>query len=215
MNIDYGKIAKSVEYYSKKDFVVIDAPWWVSEEISNITKPENLVNFSVVNNGKVLVASGEQSFLSLISKGRLPEGSYQATTPCFRDEHNEWLHRKYFIKNELIDTKNVNEGRLGQIIDIAVGFFKIFLQESVIKIVKTNDKFNGTLISYDIMFNDIEIGSYGIREYMGYKWIYATGCAEPRLSLAESIMNEKIKKQSAITCPFCYGEWPDCDCSTC
>jgi hypothetical protein len=32
--------------------------------------------------------------------------------------------------------------------------------------------------------NDIEIGSYGMREYENFKWIYGTGMAEPRFSKA-------------------------------
>ena len=37
---------------------------------------------------------------------------------------------------------------------------------------------------YDIeSCNGIELGSYGIREFAGFRWIYGTGVAEPRLSL--------------------------------
>jgi len=41
--------------------------------------------------------------------------------------------------------------------------------------------------SYDIEFNGIELGSYGIRECEYLSWIYATGCAEPRLSYCQNL----------------------------
>lgn len=180
MNIDYSKLSRSVEYYSKFGFVAIDAPWWVNDNISNITKPSNVENFHVDINNQCLVASGEQSFLSLISQGLLPIGTYQTITPCFRDDSTDWLHRQYFMKNELIDIKDVTYDRLINIIDIAELFFKEYVGNDI-KRVSTSDFEH----SYDLMSNDIEIGSYGIRTYMNFSWIYATGCAEPRLSIAE------------------------------
>jgi hypothetical protein len=41
-----------------------------------------------------------------------------------------------------------------------------------------------TPVGRDINFNGIEVGSYGIREFEGFKWVYGTGAAEPRLSQA-------------------------------
>lgn len=43
--------------------------------------------------------------------------------------------------------------------------------------------------SYDIMWRDYELGSYGIRECEFLKWIYGTGCAEPRTSKLITLQN--------------------------
>ena len=37
---------------------------------------------------------------------------------------------------------------------------------------------------YDLMINGIEVGSYGLRMGNGYEWVYGTGLAEPRFSVA-------------------------------
>lgn len=106
--INYQIIQDSIDYYSKCGFERIESPWAVSAEVANITKPEGKTNFIINHNDKALVASGEQSFLYLYLKGFLPKGCYQTVTPCFRYENFDILHTKYFIKNELIDTKNVH-----------------------------------------------------------------------------------------------------------
>jgi hypothetical protein len=39
----------------------------------------------------------------------------------------------------------------------------------------------------DLTINGIEVGSYGKREFKNIKWIYGTGLAEPRFSIANGI----------------------------
>jgi hypothetical protein len=172
--IDYKIISNSIDYYKNCGFQRIESPWTVTEAISNITKPSDKAQEFILNKkNKVLVASGEQSFLYLYLKGFLPLGKYQTVTPCFRDEIFDWTHSKYFIKNELIDTSDTSESNLEKITDKCFYFFRKYLDD--VKIVKTD-------IGYDIMSGDIELGSYGIRTCQFLKWIYATGVAEPRLS---------------------------------
>lgn len=123
-----------------------------------------------------MVASGEQSFLYLYNKGFLPKGQYQTVTPCFRDEQFDAYHTKYFIKNELIKTDSVELKSLHDVVEIAFEFFKHKLGNDVkIETVIQNKE-------YDISFDKIELGSYGIRNCEFMSWIYATGVAEPRLS---------------------------------
>lgn len=171
--INYNLIAKSNEYYEKNGFVRIESSWTVSEYIDNITRPVNIQAFQLKHNGKCLVASGEQSFLYLYLKEFLPKGQFQTTTPCFRFESFDYLHSKYFIKNELIKTDVVNEQELLKIVQICFDFFKMYIPDC--EVIKTN-------IGFDIEYDGRELGSYGIRENEFLKWIYATGCAEPRLS---------------------------------
>ena len=69
------------------------------------------------------MASGEQSFLYLYLKNFLPKGKYQTVTPCFREEVFDETHTKYFMKNELIITDNVNKEELLRVVDICKKFF--------------------------------------------------------------------------------------------
>lgn len=177
--IDYNIIAKSTEYYSSKGFARIESPWTVTRAVSEITKPKDAEEFALLHDdGKVLVASGEQSYLYLYLKGFLPKGCFQTVTPCFRNDSFDQLHTKYFIKNELIDTANVNEDRLMEIVLLAKGFFANYFPEKELMIQGDGI----TALGYDIVYRGIELGSYGIRSCDYLEWIYATGVAEPRLS---------------------------------
>jgi hypothetical protein len=171
--IDYEIISNSIIYYENLGFKRIESPWTVSEYVDNLTKPQNITSFQLKHNNKCLVASGEQSFLYLYLKEFLPKGQFQTTTPCFRSENFDYSHTKYFIKNELIKTDLVNEKELLKIVNQCLSFFKTYIPEVVI--VKTN-------IGFDINYKENELGSYGIRQNEFLKWIYATGCAEPRFS---------------------------------
>lgn len=180
--INYGIIDDSVEFYTDHKFQRIEAPWTVTSAISNITKPSWASEFTITEKKKVLVASGEQSFLYLYNKGFLPLGQFQTITPCFRDEQFTSLNTKYFIKNELIKTDVVTSDELLKLIEIAQSFFARWVGETTV--INTNDSANGdeTAESYDIMYKGIELGSYGIRKCDFLDWIYGTGVAEPRLS---------------------------------
>lgn len=179
--INYGIIDDSIEFYESKGFKRIESPWTVTPSISGITKPAGAKEFSITEKNKVLVASGEQSFLCLYNKGFLPKGQFQTVTPCFRDEVFTPLNTKYFIKNELIKTDVVNAEELGKLIQLAQEFFARWIGKTEVvstDIVKDSDSSQ----SYDIQFRGIELGSYGIRSCDYLKWIYGTGVAEPRLT---------------------------------
>lgn len=191
--IDYLKIAKSVEFYEKKGYMRLEVPWMISQEIAQLTKPPQAKDYIIKESEKVLVASAELSFLYLANKGQLPKGMYQATTPCFRNEPVDLLHRKNFIKNELINTKNISHKQLKETINDAFLFFSLYIDKKKLKIVKTEAYKSD--INYDIVVlvnnEELELGSYGIRQCEILKWIYGTGLAEPRLTL---IMN-RLKMQ--------------------
>lgn len=196
ISIDYLKIAKAEKFYSKRNYKKIDAPWWVSEEISKLTKPEGMQEFSIKENNKVLVASGEQSFLYMANKGRLIDGQYLTTTPCFRADSIGRLHKKCFLKTELIKTDIVNSKELEKMISIAYKFFLKYFNKNQLQIIQTDKyAFDIELITNHDKLNNIELGSYGIRSCEFLEWIYGTGCAEPRLSRAiqmlEYIENDK------------------------
>lgn len=183
--INYEILHRSTKYYESSGYQRIEAPWLVSEAISNITKPANVENYVVRRTGKekVFVASGEQSFLYLINKGFLPDGLYQTITPCLRDEKFDETHTKYFIKNELIYfTKQFSyEDELFNVCDSmlhdALDFFSLYFKHSDLEIVDTTE-------GWDINHKPtgVELGSYGVRRCSFCTWAYGTGVAEPRFS---------------------------------
>jgi len=179
--INYKNIQDSINFYEVRGFRRIESPWTVTKAISDITKPifgpgETFPDFTIKEKNKVLVASGEQSFLYLYNKGFLPKGQFQTTTPCFRDDAFDVFHTKYFLKNELIKTDKVDEDSLEYVMGVALDFFKSKLGNDVrIQTIRAGKE-------YDISFDNIELGSYGIRSCEFLDWVYATGVAEPRLS---------------------------------
>lgn len=178
--IDYGIIDKSTFYYEGFDFKRIEAPWTVSPAVNNITKPDDAADYQIKHTGKCLVGSGEQSFLYLYLKDFLPKGKFQTITPCFRDELFDWTHTKYFIKNELINTADVSAESLLEMLEQAKKFFMKYFKKKDLEIVSTSKESFDINVNVDGKF--YELGSYGIRECEFLKWIYGTGCAEPRLS---------------------------------
>ena len=161
------------------DFRYIDTPYWVSQSAIEMTFPHEVEpeknRFRVEGTDQYLVASGEQGFAQLMLDGVLPEGKYQTIGPCFRDDAVDRLHQKHFMKLELIDT-TLFPTALHDMVDGAV----VVLRRcgACDPIVKATD------FGFDIEINGIEVGSYGIREARGFKWVFGTGLAEPRFSLA-------------------------------
>lgn len=78
--INYKILDESINFYEKSGFSRVESPWTVTQQISQITKPQDKIDFEIKHNGKVLVASGEQSFLYLYLKGFLPKGRFQTVT---------------------------------------------------------------------------------------------------------------------------------------
>ena len=186
--IDYGLISKAIDYYDSQGFLRIETPWLVSKDIADLTKPLNsstyIVQKDIEKKQKAFVASGEQSFLYLINKGHMPSsGRYQTVTPCLRDDSWDTTHMKNFVKLELIEyntESSLNDvARVKRMVDQALGFFSKHVDRSLLRVVDCTTK---NSVSYDINFNNIEIGSYGYRSCMYCNWIYGTGIAEPRFS---------------------------------
>ena len=195
--INYQNLQDAETFYTERGFQRIEVPWTVSEYVDDITKPADRIHYQLKHNDKCLIASGEQGFLYLYLKEYLPKGKFQTTTPCFRDEPYDLYHEKCFMKNELIITDDTSESQLEFIIDTAFNFFKTKLDDgdkyNRLKVIKTSCGFD---INYNVDgVRPVELGSYGIRETEFIKWIYGTGCAEPRLSkvISTSYQPSKLK----------------------
>lgn len=188
--MNYAHIARAVDYYRNRGYVYIeDAPWTVEQPASYATKPEGATEVRGGPENAFLVASGEQSFLQLMLEGRTLKRAI-CVTPCWRiEKYNDW-HKPYFMKAELINAHDVDEGHLVHMVHEASSFFEQFFPVRVLKIGKT----------YDIVEKGTraELGSYGIRDVKiegeRYRWIYGTGCAEPRLSTVIARHSDEVGK---------------------
>lgn len=181
--MNYGHIANALDYYQSRGYAYIrDAPWYVSHDAYNATKPEGSTDIRIATPAGMfgnLVASGEQSFIQMILDGQ-PLKRAICATPCFRWESRpDEYHRQYFMKAELINGQDVDVGHLMHMIHEACSFFEQFIPQ--VRVIQAGP-------GYDIVEKDsrMELGSYGIRTLdvagRSLKWIYGTACAEPRLS---------------------------------
>jgi hypothetical protein len=184
--INYSHIARAIEYYTALGYEQIEVPWVVPMEVAEITHKNALGSRWTLgaNHSKILVGSGEQSFLDMILRGELAPGRYVCATPCFRDEYViDELHRPYFFKVELINTlEDITRESALWMASEARNFFKTRALRTSLYMTEIED-------CWDIYASDIEIGSYGYREHTlragkVIKWVYGTGCAEPRMSIA-------------------------------
>jgi len=172
--IDYNLLNESIIHYTDCGYTRIETPWLVTDYVDAITRPKTAIKYHIPNKNKNFIASGEQGFLYLYLKQYLPKGKFQTLTPCLRNDPFDFTHTKYFMKNELIITDDVSDSSLDSMINHALEFFRTYVSKSVVPL-KTND-------GYDLMLDNIELGSYGIRKCEFLTWIYGTGCAEPRTS---------------------------------
>lgn len=181
--IDYNLLTKAINYFNKKNFKQIEVPWAVSSEAINATFN---TDDSFKSNDKYLIGSAEQGVLELIIQNKINSNQIMSVSPCFRNEIEDYLHQKQFIKLELIFLYN---GVLNK--DNAVYYFfkrtvidflteELKIPKKFIKMQTINE--SNSLFSEDILINDIEYGSYGIRKFREYYYIYGTGIALPRAS---------------------------------
>lgn len=160
-----------------------------------VTKPMGVCNYIVYKEHyegkkKAFVASGEQSFLYLINKGFLPSrGRFHTITPCMRNDSFDEKHTKYFMKLELINydtniTRNFNRFDVNSMMQDAKKFFEQNVYDvSKLKVEEQQYEQNALDINYEREdTDDVELGSYGLRECSFLKWVYGTGLAEPRFS---------------------------------
>lgn len=179
LSLNFRLIGAAQEFYENAGYKPIAVPWVIDEDYVAETKPEGVEFYSTL--GGVLVTSAEQSFIQMLDRGWDEPGSYQATTPCFRDEDHDNLHSPYFMKTELFDNENVTVARLHEMIGTALTFFNSMSPG----LAKMEDMGDGT---FDIVGvkTGLELGSYGIRERKNFSWIYGTGIALPRFEQVET-----------------------------
>lgn len=191
--INWKFLSDAIDFYKDLGYQYVEVPWIADKDIIDITVPKHIQKkyqhdlvFSLKDhNNRALVGSAEQSFLHMLYKKNLIPGKYVACTPCFRNENVDILHQKTFMKVELFvsvnNTTNLPEG-INFIIKDAENFFSQYVSRKEVKRVDVDTNM------VDLEIAGIEVGSYGYRETKDLKWIYGTGVAEPRFSLAKNTL---------------------------
>jgi hypothetical protein len=193
--INWELIGKAISHYTENNYSYLEVPWLVDNEDIRVTYNGDVNYFE--NDSRILVGSAEQSFVHLIKNGTMPFGKHVACTPCFRKEKIlDEIHKEYFVKVELINFVEPSmhnryhlEELMSECIYDAYNFFIKHISKCTIKVLQIET-------DYDILINDIEVGSYGIRYHKDFAWIYGTGLAEPRFSTS------LIKTISTNTTPY-------------
>lgn len=191
--INWARLGRGVEHYKTSvNALYVEVPWWATKAAIDITRPADASAYTLDRNGKQLVASGEQSFLYQRMKGYLHPGTlYQSITPCWREEAQDALHRKHFMKLELFAFADSTTPLVEPLSRVVWAATKFFLTETRRDVHQVSVAHNGAIAdtSVDLVANvegqQYELGSYGLRcaPEVG-TWLYATGCAEPRTTMA-------------------------------
>jgi len=190
-DVNWGRLSRALNHWTDLGYKQVDVPWRVKRMYIKSTmedvEPAMIKHLDMFEGGKdsrCLIGSGEQAFIEMLWNRKLVGGNYVTCTPCFRDDLVDDLHQREFMKVEVISTTWPTLDNLFDLVEKARRFFLseigLPLHESGLRVVETSVEHP----SFDIDLNGIEIGSYGIREWLGMKWIYGTGVAEPRFTKA-------------------------------
>lgn len=182
--IDYELLAKAVEFYRRAGFFQVEVPWMVSPISDSLTRPEGRRAFEVVPTGLNLCASGESGLRERWSLDNhiYPDVDYFTVTPCFRDESpgRELTHSREFMKLEL--------GRATSDLKVAQRTALMYFDNARAFAESIHPKLRFSLQNtggghYDLEYQGLELGSYGVRSGHDSYWVYGTGLALPRFSL--------------------------------
>jgi hypothetical protein len=160
----------------------------VSYEALMVTTTRDRVTW--VTEGYGAVGSTEQGFIQLMlyRSGLLANNKqYVSWSPCWRPADNgvSPYHVGKFYKCELFVPNPADpELTQRQLEAAAFNYFKILSPKSDLQLVDTEDG------NTDLVLNGIEVGSYGFRKHKGFSWVYGTGLAEPRFSMANAATKE-------------------------
>lgn len=181
--ISFPLIVSAYNFFMQKGFTPVCAPMTVSKKMMDHTCPPGVRDRRLRHiDGSTYVASAEQSFLQMEVDGDIDDADWlMAITPCFRDDQLDATHFNIFLKVELF-AYDMDDFQL--IADLSYKFWTEYVGIPVTKL-KTPD-------GIDIMYGDLELGSFGTRlTTQGIPYVYGTGVAEPRGSLAITMENER------------------------
>lgn len=181
--IDYCLLARASEFYRQAGFKQIEVPWLVEPLIDDLTRPVDRRPFNVEILGKNLGASGESGLRETwtVDDAMESDVDYFTITPCFRDDPEDKIHSREFVKLELgrmtFDRDQASRAAI-MYFDIA----KSFCETIHPKLTFGFEGQGGG--QFDLVYQGLELGSYGVRSTpQGAFWVYGTGLALPRFSL--------------------------------
>lgn len=175
--INWKWLTDTIKFWENKGFQYVEVPWLVTKEAIRHTF-DGLI--TPVFQDLYVVGSGEQSFLQLELEEKLKPGKYITMTPCFREEEKlSDITQPHFMKAELYVTE-----KLIYNCDLYLASDAIYNMNKLVRLANKQCNFEilQTSEGYDVLSHGIEVGSYGVREYDGHKWLYGTALAEPRFS---------------------------------
>jgi hypothetical protein len=181
-NIDWELLALAKRFYEDSDYRYCEVPYAVPVEY-NLTKPHDDPSF-ILDAGVFqhqpheLVGSAEQGFIYQAYRKTLEYDKLCSITPCFRVERFSLQHLPWFMKLELFHLSDKQQD-VDLMLNHAMNFFASHVDASRLDIVQTSET------NWDITLDNIEIGSYGLRELPELTFIYGTGLALPRFNQAK------------------------------
>lgn len=175
MLIDYTLLGDAMRHYIESGWRQVEVPWLVSHKACFATLSTENRDAAMQVKSRFLVGSAEQGFLDL----DLPPGRYVSCSPCFRAGEMDDLHQETFMKVELHRTDNTTDDALDEMIDTVYGWHRLHSRNRVMEMVETPE-------GYDLEMAGVEVGSYGRRTAIGRTWLYGTGLALPRFTIARA-----------------------------
>lgn len=200
--VNHHLLAKALDYYEGLGYTRVELPWMVPLEFCRMTCDLQEGDCARMSD-RCLVGSAEQAFLFCDSLKLLDPGRYVGLTPCFRQgDDTSPYHQETFYKVELYRTDSTTHDSFRAMIADAHAFFSDSLvwdfERSELEVVESEqeDGWFRSIQLYqwdttDIRLNGIEIGSYGKRQSGKHIWLFGTGLAEPRFTMASALSRER------------------------
>lgn len=177
----------AIDNWRLHGLVFVDLPWIVRKEYSDATRPPECRDIATPEGS--FVASGEQSFLQLWDTNALPAGDgFIGWTPCLRDDPVDSWHQHGFMKAEwFIPLQELQNWE-------AILHAHIHIQQQIFNAIAEHlddsrpapaiDRLRISETQYDLVTNDIELGSYGLRQFKKKWYLFGTAVALPRFTQA-------------------------------
>ena len=198
--INWFLIGQAVEFYKSKGYTYTETPWLVPRSVMETTLPAGKRGFSAHVTGEEtesvsLVGSAEQGFLWMAQEHALEfDRTYVSVSPCFRDDavSEGQVSQTTFMKVELFtlippscSTPDYMDVVMRNLLADAQRFMSLHGGVKTERVLTAEGE--------DLVYGNYELGSYGIRSHDvhteqhhgSYFWVYGTGLAEPRFSVAK------------------------------
>lgn len=210
--IRWDWLAEAMAFYVDEGFTPIEVPWIVEPHITRVTLPEGAVPFSFGNPGDPVGSGEQGFVQMMAWRDLPPGRYVTLTPcfrdEAEDDLHQKWFAKVELI-HVLGEGEDADRAHT-EILDLAQEFLSQYVECSAMKVTQSTGEEYWDLVGhrdritfcedpeydeYDpfetfdedafethLAKDSIEIGSYGIREWAGNRWVYGTGMAEPRTS---------------------------------